>query len=339
MPCYARSFGAIALLTLVLPLTVAHARSAQGLTSSVLGWYDLPKDDERSRELSGLAWDPESATLYAITDDAPRIVRLNLGEDFRSVSFGETITVAVPDMWDGEGIARTSTGFFITNENGPHIYELDLAGQLVSWVPVPGHFNRIRPNLSLESLTLADNGRYLFTANEQALVGDGPRSMVESGTIVRIVRFDRATQETLEWAYQTDPIFASGDGGDNGGAELAAISASDLLVLERSFVPNVGNSVRIYRVSLAEPTNVFELDLLSSDTPVVVKTLVIDLATLPDSGFPQTLQPQPNRILDNFEGLALGPALPDGRRVIFLISDNNKRATQIPRLLTLAVAG
>ena len=116
MPCYARSFGAIALLILVLPLTAAHARSAQGSTTSVLGWYDLPKDDERSQELSGLAWDPETATLYAIPEMHSRIVRLNLGQDFRSVSFGETITVAVPDLWDGEGIARTSTGFFTTNE-------------------------------------------------------------------------------------------------------------------------------------------------------------------------------------------------------------------------------
>jgi hypothetical protein len=339
MPGYARSLVVIALLAVILPLTAVVTRSAQEPTTSVLGWYDLPKDDQRSQEVSGLTWDPESATLYGITDDAPRIVRLNTGEDFRSVSFGETITVTVPDLWDGEAIARTSTSFFITNENGPHIYELDHTGQLVSWVPVPGHFNRIRPNQSLESLTIADDGRYVFTANEQALDGDGPRATVEAGTVVRIVRFDRATQDTLEWAYETDPVFASGEGGDNGVAELAALSASDLLVLERSFVPNIGNSIRIYRVSLAEPTNIFELGVLSSDTPVVAKTLVVDLATLPDTDFPPTLQPQPNRVLDNFEGLALGPVLPDGRRVIFLISDDNKRTTQIPRLLTLAVAG
>jgi hypothetical protein len=267
------------------------------------------------------------------------IVPLTLSEDYQTLSLGEPISVSVPDPWDGEGIALTSAVFTISNENGPHVYEIDAAGQLISRVPLPTHFNRIRLNLSLESLAVADAGRYVMTANEQALDGDGPPSTSEVGTLVRILRYDRATMETIEWAYRTDPVPAAGLTGDNGVAEIAAISPSELLVLERSFVAGLGNRIRIYRVLIEEPSDILSVDSLSPETPVLSKTLVLDLATLPDDDFPSGLQPQPNRILDNFEGMALGPRLADGRQVLFLVSDDNKRATQVPRLLVLAVPG
>jgi hypothetical protein len=335
----ARSITVLTVLVLALHVGIGSVRSDPEPSASILAWYDLPKEDRRSVELSGIAWDEGSSTLFAVTDDAPSIVRLVLSDDFKSVSFGEAISVAVSDPWDGEGIAQTSSGFLISNETGPHIYELDSAGQFVRELQVPAHFDRIRPNLSLESLTVADGGRYIFTANEQALNGDGPQSTPEAGTMVRIVRHDRVTAATLEWAYMTDAVFAAGADGGNGVVDLAALSPSDLLVLERSFVDGVGNSVRIYRVTLNEPTEILDVEALAPETSVVSKTLLLDLATLPEDNFPPSLQPQPSRILDNFEGLALGPMLLDGRRVLFLISDDNRRATQIPRLLILAVPG
>jgi hypothetical protein len=36
--------------------------------------------------------------------------------------------------------------------------------------------------------------------------------------------------------------------------------------------------------------------------------------------------------------MALGPTLPDGRRVLFLVSDDNSHATQDARILALALA-
>jgi hypothetical protein len=171
------------------------------------------------------------------------------------------------------------------------------------------------------------------------LTADGPRATSDTGTLVRIARYDRSTLTTQEWAYLTEPVFAPGIGGDNGVSDLAALSSTELLVLERSFVPTIGNAARIFRVKLDESSNVASLDALGADTPIVSKTLLVDLTTLPDDNFPPSLEPQQNRILDNFEGLSLGPLLADGRRVLFLISDDNKRAAQIPRLLVLAVTG
>ncbi|MGH2603401.1 MAG: esterase-like activity of phytase family protein, partial [Dehalococcoidia bacterium] len=116
-------------------------------------------------------------------------------------------------------------------------------------------------------------------------------------------------------------------------------SGTDLLVMERSFVPDVGTNVRIHRVSLAGGQNVLTVENLNEATPALAKALLVDLANLPDDAFPEPRQPQPNRILDNFEGIALGLTLPDGRRLLFVVSDDNKRDPQTPRVLVLAVAG
>ena len=40
---------------------------------------------------------------------------------------------------------------------------------------------------------------------------------------------------------------------------------------------------------------------------------------------------------DNIEGMAFGPALPDGRLPLILVSDNNFAATQSTQFIVLAV--
>jgi hypothetical protein len=121
--------------------------------------------------------------------------------------------------------------------------------------------------------------------------------------------------------------------------DIVPLSGTDLLILERTFIPDVGNDVRIYRASVAGAANVLNMENLTTQTPAIAKTLLVDLGALPDAEFPMPRQPQPNRILDNYEAMTLGPVLPDGRQVLFVVSDDNKRDTQTPRVLVLAVAG
>ena len=54
------------------------------------------------------------------------------------------------------------------------------------------------------------------------------------------------------------------------------------------------------------------------------KTLLLDLRTL---GIP----------LDNVEGMTIGPNLPDGRRSLVLVSDNNFAASQFTQFLLFAL--
>jgi hypothetical protein len=104
------------------------------------------------------------------------------------------------------------------------------------------------------------------------------------------------------------------------------LSDQALLVLERGYVPLLGNTVRIYRVTLAGAADVSgQTSLAAPGLTPVTKTLLFDLAQCPPSGAPAR-EPQPNPLLDNFEGLAVGPVLPDGRRTLLLVGDDKWRA-------------
>jgi hypothetical protein len=89
---------------------------------------------------------------------------------------------------------------------------------------------------------------------------------------------------------------------------------SVLLVLERSYIPGAGNRVKLFRIDSRNAADVSDHNV----TPGLAnapKESILDLSSL---GLP----------LDNFEGMALGPALPDGRRTLILVSDNNFNESQ-----------
>lgn len=60
----------------------------------------------------------------------------------------------------------------------------------------------------------------------------------------------------------------------------------------------------------------------------VRKTLVTDLSDVPGL-----------RRVDNVEGITLGPRLPDGRRSVLLVSDDNFSSTQTTQFLAFAATG
>ena len=68
----------------------------------------------------------------------------------------------------------------------------------------------------------------------------------------------------------------------------------------------------------------FSLASLLGEIRPVAKTLLLDLDTL---GIP----------LDNVEAMAFGPDLPDGRRSLLLVSDNNFAPAQFTQFLLFAV--
>ena len=109
-----------------------------------------------------------------------------------------------------------------------------------------------------------------------------------------------------------------------------------LVSMERTFVPGVGNTIRVFTVSLRQAVDVSARASLTDDAPFLQKKLLFDLADCPPSGA-VAKQPQPNPLLDNVEALALGGWLPDGRRQLYLLSDDNNGSTQVTRFYSLAV--
>jgi 3-phytase len=116
----------------------------------------------------------------------------------------------------------------------------------------------------------------------------------------------------------------------NGIVEILPLNPESLIVMERSFstgTGGTGNTIKLYSVKLSGATDVngvADLDEIKKGKfRPVKKQLLLDLDTL---GLP----------LDNIEGMTFGPDLPDGRRSLILVSDNNFAAAQFTQFLLFA---
>lgn len=90
----------------------------------------------------------------------------------------------------------------------------------------------------------------------------------------------------------------------------------------------VGNRIRVFQASAGGATDVSRLASITdaSRLATMKKTLLLDLGRLPGV------------ILDNVEGVAFGPRLPDGARSLVLVSDNNFSADgQLTQFLAFKV--
>lgn len=307
----------------------------------VHAFFDLPSAAP-TQTLSSAYWHDGSKTLFVLPDRQPRIVPLTADADFKTWKAGTPIALTgrTSVTWDGEGLTRIGDVFFaVTDETAPTVERFDATGKRLDVVATPARFAAQQSgNKGLEALTSSPDGRYLFFANESALTTDGARATKSRGTMVRILRRDLQGGGDEERAYRTEPLGQGSASGDMGVSELAALSETSLLVLERGYQSDFGNTVRIFRVDFASAARVDAIANLEDATPVVSKSLLVDLSTLPASGatHPAT---QPNPLLDNYEAMAIGPTTSDGRRLLFLVSDDNASATQVSRVLVLSVRG
>ena len=180
------------------------------------------------------------------------------------------------------------------------------------------------------------NGRFFFTATENALFQDGPAATPTSGSPSRILRYNLQTGLLdREYLYETDPIFQPPvpptQFAVNGIVELLPFNNELMLSMERSFsvgVPGTGNEIKLYSVALPGATNVLGEPSLAGKLDSIrpsQKTLLLDLGSL---GIP----------LDNVEGMTWGPKLPDGRQSLVMVSDNNFAASQFTQFLLFAVS-
>ena len=317
----------------------ATVATASASTATLLALVELPRQ-ELTATLSGAYFDAASRTLHLVQDRTPRVVALVASADFRSFTLGAPLALqARPGpTWDGEAVARAGDELYVVAiETAARIERFDRGGRYLGTLPVPARFaTHALSNKGLESLSVAPSERALFTANEAALDSDGPRASAGAGTLVRIAKLPLGQGVVEERAYRTEPLGA-GEGGGMGVSDLAALSDDELLVLERGYQPGYGNTVRVFRVDLRSAPDVSQREALAADTPVLKKTLVVDLMALPREGVSHH-SPQPNPLLENYEALALGPTRPDGKRVLLLASDDNASDAQRPRVLVLTLA-
>lgn len=356
-------------LALVLLAFLAAAPPAPQLELEFIGEARLAPDttfaDTVVGGLSGLAYDPRSGLYLAVSDDKgehgpARFYTLAVNLDDGSLHpdgvlvlemtplYREDGSALPPGDVDLEGIALAPDGSLLLSSEGaldtlapPYLLRVARDGRILGDLPVPAYYlpaagSGIRRNKAFESLSVTPDGATVVTALENALLQDGPAADFATTSPARILLLDRATGRPRgEYVYRVEKVPRPAvpvDGcPDNGLSDLLALSDHRFIALERGFVPGVGSCVRLYEVNLDDATDVEGVpnlhSLPSNALRPVTKRLLLDLGTL---GIP----------IDNPEGLALGPTLPDGRRALVVVSDDNfDSAHQFTQLLAFAVRG
>ncbi len=289
---------------------------------SPIGEFRRPRVPE---ELSGITY-VSGDRYFAICDDGSGVWDMHIGIDLATGIITNCVMGRnVPVGGDNEGIVwdPRSQIVLVTDEKSQTIHGLDPhSGERVAEVTIPKHQQNRRKNRGLEALTLSPDGGFLWTANEEALSGDGQRSDEDSGTTVRLTRFRRQGENEWvhdgEWAYLTDTI----DGGKtkrmrSGVSDLCALDDNTVIVLERELSrKGVGPSyrVRLYAVRPGKSTS------FDADRPLPKKLLFGA-----DTGSA------------NYEGVCLGPVLNKGDRLLVMVSDGG--GSDDERLYPLRVRG
>lgn len=327
--------------------------------------------------LSAITYDRQRNRFYALSDDrsefAPaRFYTLQLGWDtsqpgtvglqqvkVENVTLlkGEDGNPYAKGTLDPEGLVLSPLrSLFISSEGvasqgiPPFVREFNLeTGQWQRNLPIPQRYNPlttdeqpsqgVQENLGLEALTVSPGGYgntevepfRVFTATESSLVQDADPPDPTQGTKSRLLHYMVEKGRSLlisEHLYALDPL---PEGADMSGlVELAAIDqGGHFLSLERSFGLTAGFGAKLFQLSSGSATDTSTIASLKGNLKGVEpirKKLLLDLSEL-------------NIDLDNLEGMALGPRLPDGSQSLLLVSDDNFRDQQVTQFLLFRLVG
>lgn len=196
---------------------------------------------------------------------------------------------------------------WVAAEGDQSIREYDLSGSPTGrQLSIPEVFKKPKANAGFESLAYRDG--FFWTTTESPLPGENDH---------RIQRFSlKSRKADQDWRYTTDAPLISAEQSAHAQAYVHGISAMTALpdgrlaVLEREvYVPSGGffaklasfSETRIYTVVPTRGEKELEKTLLAR-----VRTGAFNLA--------------------NYEGICLGPVLPDGRQTLLLIADSQDGA-------------
>lgn len=343
-----------------LPQVKAEDRIFLPLSLEFLGEYRLPGnltvEDTAVGGLSALAYDRSRNLFYALSDDsgsAARFYTLNLELD-QDAHLQQVRVVGVTSVKNERGGPYPANGInpegmalapdqtlWLASEGltrfgvPPLLGTFDLqTGRLQKQLPIPDAYlpdasnaqqRGVADNLGFESLTLNPEGDRLFTATETALLQDyNP----DDGEIrSRFLHYWVGEPEPVvisEHLYRIEP--APPGTLINGLVELTALdSGGHFLSLERAYTPLGGGGYRaqLFQLATGGATDISRIASLKgplSGIQPIRKRLLLDLGQL-------------NLPLENLEGMALGPLLPDGSQSLVLVSDNNFDASRPSQFL------
>ncbi len=200
----------------------------------------------------------------------------------------------------------------------------------------PDQQTGIRNNTAFEAGTVTPDGQTYVAGMEDSLIQDGPDAGQESGGRSRVVLYDiESGTATNEYVYITnknpvEPIPAD-QFSTTGLVELEALdNDGTFLALDRYFavgqeLTGTGHGANLYVTSTAGATDVIDVDSLDGLGFVPMeKQFLLNFDQLGVE-------------IDNVEGIALGPDLPDGRTLMIIVADDNFSDSQNNRVMAFAV--
>ncbi len=238
--------------------------------------------------------------------------------------------------FDPEAIRASGRGsFYLSDEYGPSIFEFDARGKQIGELPIPSRYGILKPstkpeeelppantsgrhpNKGMECLAISADGETLFGLMQGPLFQDGALDAdgKRVGTNLRLLEIQRRTGSTREFLYPLEHA-------DNGCNEIETVAPGRFLVIERDGKPGTPGCIKhVYEIDLREATDISRID------------------SLPATGFPTGVRPVAKRLfldlLDprwglsgesfpaKIEGIAFGPRLKDGSRLLLITSDND----------------
>ena len=360
------------LLATAVALSFGAAQAAD-FSLRVIGATSLPTGTQfQGVEFGGISGIDRAAdgSYWAIADDrggergTPRFYNLSLDYDaagFNGVTINSQTYMQRPDgttfpsnarTVDPEGIRVAPNGNLYWSSEGnwnanaasryqPFVREMTTSGAFVREFATPAMYNYVdnattggRNNKLFEALTVTPDGT-IYTANEDALVQDGPITSISNGGVVRLTALDPVSGAAgAQYAYELPPIPVDAAPGapfgpDNGLPELLAISDTQFIAIERAFAFGVGNTIRLTLAEItADTTDVSNFaSLAGADYTPMRRTLLLEM--------PITYE---GITLDNIEGVSWGKTLANGNRTLVLVADNNFSATQSTQFIALEIA-
>ena len=237
---------------------------------------------------------------------------------------------------DPEGIRIATNGsVWVSDEYGPRIIEFTPGGKLVRELTPPEHYLISNPGLTkadenpknesgrqcnrgMEGLAMSSDSRTIFGLMQSPLLQDSFRANITDrpmGLNCRLLTLSVDNNSITEHVYQLDDVA-------NKLNEILRVDDHSFITIERDGA--IGAEAKFKKLMLVSTKNASQIsgetklpvDSLPAEIVPVKKTVLIDLL---DPLWKLAGEKMPEKI----EGLAFGPNLADGRKTLFVASDND----------------
>lgn len=314
--------------------------------------------------LSGLFWNGQH--LLAVSDDrgkfgGGRVYEMDLRIKSEKVELIPVKSIAIngtgKEPLDLEGLGILPDGSMLLTSEGdnnakprslPRIFITNALGVHKSDIALPDRFvperlgeqkKGIENNRGFEALTVSADGTQIYAMSETPIISDQPEGE-NSSLWLRLIHFSKEKGtykfvEELPYLISTPTETDLGPELFRGVSEMLFWKEKKFLVLERGArfgTKGIRYTGGIYMADFQGTKDVSKISKLpSAKLSSPLKDKLVDLESL-------MISEKPGRDkLENFEGLAWGPNLPDGRKTLLVISDDNFSPREKTQLLVFTV--